>query len=150
MKDFTNSVMVDIGRAIRELNLLIFSAVVVAIFAAIIIIAPGLLGNPIGDLLGKSGCPNCGDNWFWKPHGSIPVGPTMPLDVNNVEHIIYAEITHGIMICEECLANPAGLDEERIEQYLLSFPEGGWTLEETAKVKQAVILYKKEKLKNQQ
>jgi len=152
MEDFTNPVMVDyevdhkIDRAKRKLNLLIFSAV--GIFAMIIIIAPGLLGNPIGDLFGYSGCPNCGDSWFWKSHGSIPIGPTKSLEKS--EDIIYIEITKGLMICKECLANPAGLDEEKIEQYLLSFPEGGWTMEKTAKVKQAVILYKKEKLKNQQ
>jgi len=118
------------------------------VFLFVIIFQTGLLLNPIGDLLGYSGCPNCGDNWLWKSNGNIPIGPTRSFDVNNVEHIICAEITYGIMICKECLAKPAELDEERIEQNLLSYPEGGWTLEKTAEVKQAVIRYKKEKLKN--
>jgi len=107
-----------------------------------------LAKNPIGNLLHYGACPNCGDSWFWKSNGSIPIGPTRPLDVNNVEHIIYAEITHGIMICKKCLSKPAQLDEVKIEQDLLSYPEGGWTLERTAQVKEAVIRYKKEKLKN--
>ena len=122
---------------IVTITLIIYVVVIIAI-------------NPIGDLLNYSACPNCGDNSLWKPIGSIPIGPTRPLDANNVEHIIYAEIIHGIMICKECLKKPAELDEEKIEQYLLSFPKGGWTPEKTAEVKQAVIRYKKEKLQSQQ
>jgi len=111
---------------------------------------PGILGNPIGDLLGYSRCPNCGDSWFWKSEDSIPVGPTRTLDANNIKHIIYAEITQGIMICKECLAKPAELDEERIKQNLLSYPEGGWTEEKAEEVRKAVIRYKEEKLRNQE
>lgn len=120
-------------------------------FLFVIIFQTALLLNPIGKLLGKSGCPNCGDSWFWKSSGSIVVEPTRPLKKGvdyNVEDIIYAEITKEIMICKKCLANPAELDEERIEQDLLSYPEGGWTLEKTANVKRAVVRYKKEKLQN--
>jgi len=135
-------------RMLRKIRNVCFASAISITFLFIMIFQTGLLLNPVGDYLGYSGCPNCGDSWFWKSNGSITVEPARPLE-ENIEHIIYAEITKGIMICKECLAKPAELDEERIERDLLSYPEGGWTLEETAKVKEAVIRYKKEKLQNQ-
>lgn len=123
----------------------------IAVALFVLFIMRTQIGNSIGSLLHYGGCPNCGDSWYWKSNGSIVVESTRALKKGEDytgEDIIYAEITKGIMICKKCLAKPAELDEERIEKNLLSNPEGGWTLEKAAQVKEAVIRYKKEKLKN--
>jgi hypothetical protein len=64
------------------------------------------LKNLIGDRLHYETCPNCGDSWWWKPAGGI----AYKSEGNNL---------FEVMICKECLQNPARLNFIRIEKDLL-------------------------------
>ncbi len=58
--------------------------------------------NAYGTIRGYGCCPNCGDNWGWKPHGDIT----------------YQEFddgtASGVILCCECLSSPQSLDLDRI------------------------------------
>lgn len=127
-----------------------FAFPAIAVFLILLFIAifrTGWLGNPIGSFLHYGTCPNCGDSWFWKSNGSIKFGKIKDLSSEyGTPSMPFIEIQHGVMICKECLANPAGLDEVKIEQDLFKYE---WPPEDAAQVKEAVIRYKKERLQNQ-
>lgn len=112
----------------------------------IVFFTAGRIGNSIGSFLHYGNCPNCGDSWLWKTSGSIEIGEIKDLSSEfGSPSVPFIEIQHGIMICEECLMNPAGLDEARIEQDLLNYE---WSPEKAAQTKEAVVRYKEKKLQN--
>jgi len=105
---------------------------------------PRGLKNFLGSIRGFGSCPNCGDSWSWKPHRSIILKKeNIPVVIKTRDEtgaIIIQEgtvpCTGGIMICKECLENPAKLDPERIKHDLLLV---GWTEEDAENARQHLI-----------
>ena len=90
------------------------------------------IDNIKGDVRFISDCPNCGDSWYWKESGVL----TYRQNSDNS--------SSGVMICQECLDNPAGLHVNRIA-FMLWWPPGlgiSWEAENIELVKQAVRQYK--------
>ena len=84
------------------------------------------LKNLIGKSLHYGTCPNCGDSWWWKKSGGISYkrnGITL----------------FEIMICKECLHNPAGLSLPRIERDLI---KSQWNLGDIRLAKTAIMSFK--------
>jgi len=97
---------------------------------------------------GHGSCPNCGDNWRWKPHGSIQFKTTKALKVVTIPTLGYKELgmvnlPTGIMICKECLSNPNGLNPARIKNDLI---KSGWSFEDATLAKKAIVKYRVLKL----
>jgi hypothetical protein len=85
------------------------------------------LKNTIGRNLHYETCPNCGDSWWWKkPEG--------------IGYKSYSNILFEVVICKECLRNPAGLDLSRIERDLLGL---GWNKKDIELARTAIERYKK-------
>lgn len=83
--------------------------------------------NRVGRFMGYSGCPNCGDSWYWKPSGVVP----------------YAK-TRGVMICEECLLDLDYLCIRTIEEDLL---KAGWEPDEVNQVGFTLLNFKSQHMR---
>ena len=85
----------------------------------------------IGNYLHYDTCPNCGDSWWWKLAGGI----AFKSEGSNL---------YEIMICKECLRDPARLSLMRIEKYLV---KSGWEETDIRLAGIAIINYKVKKTK---
>lgn len=82
--------------------------------------------NRIGYSNGYGCCPNCRDNWMWKPHGSIT-------------YLQEGFGRHGLLICNECLSEPGHLSTTNI---LEDLQRNNWPKDKLELVKVAVENYK--------
>ena len=88
------------------------------------------LNNLIGNRLHYEKCPNCGDSWWWKPAGGIAY--------KNEGNSLFE-----VMICRECLGNPARLNFLRIEGNLAKLD---WAKSDIRLARTAIINYKVRKI----
>jgi len=88
------------------------------------------LKNLIGDRLRYEKCPNCGDSWWWKSAGGI----AYKSEENN---------SFEVMICKECLKNPARLSFMKIEKDLAKLD---WSKSDIRLARTAILNYKVRKI----
>jgi len=109
--------------------------------------------NFIGSYLGYCRCPNCGDNWWWKPEGTIPFKGGGGIRITTfgrqlfesmtseefrrkvlsnelpVKPVLVFPITALVMMCCECLKNPESIDEQRVSEDLKRYEWGDEDIE---------------------
>lgn len=93
--------------------------------------------NYLGGMRGYGCCPNCGDSYSWKPTSSLPyegesAGFAQKEDGTVVLNIGFQQ---SVLLCTECLNEPAALDAERIVSDL---GKSGWEQGDTDKVQSAI------------
>lgn len=88
------------------------------------------LKNLIGNRLNYEKCPNCGDSWWWKAAGGI----AYKNEGNNLFEVV---------ICRECLQNPARLNFMRIDGNLAKLD---WSKSDIRLARTAIINYKVRKI----
>jgi len=88
------------------------------------------LKNLIGNRLRYEKCPNCGDSWWWKAAGGI----AYKNEGNNLFEVV---------ICRQCLQNPARLNFMRIDGNLAKLD---WSKSDIRLARTAIINYKVRKI----
>jgi len=115
------------------------------IIVTVVILFRAKIMNFIGHNLGYGTCPNCGNSWYWVDSGGIDyktLKKRKGFDViGDTKSIIITvgDISHGIMICKKCLANPEDLDPKKIRANL------SWGPEEIELAIHAIKKFKKER-----
>ena len=90
--------------------------------------------NIIGRYKGYSGCPNCGDSWFWKDKNHR--GEFIEF---KRERVGVGISSTGIPICIECASTPEKFDAKRIMRNLKK--TAAWSREDTILAEKALETY---------
>lgn len=106
------------------------------------------LKNEIGSFKGYSGCPNCGNNWWWTERRSIPYASEIITDEEQTIDEISGEIVSkkkatrpivsSVLICSDCLKSHEKLDPQKIKDDLIRYQ---WSEQDAEAVRKAVIVY---------
>jgi len=90
-----------------------------------------IVSNALGKIFDYGSCPNCDDSWRWKESEEF----VFEIDEDGTQR--------SIAICTDCLANPSGLDAERMGCNV-NRHRWKWKRSKIRRIKAAIVEYQKQ------